>query len=179
MENLTEILMAATANIANTYFYLNVAGGPSIFRERVYCYELYHQLRLRWNDSSAYVLNGEIDKRAHPILQELGADYPKPDFLVHSPGNMNSNYAIIEVKHSLDANGIRKDLATLDLFLRRAQYMRAIYLFYGLYEETDVNERVRALAAELEELMPIEIWLHDRVQRPARQIDSIHRARIL
>lgn len=175
MEEFSEIFSEATAAIAYTYFQLSVAGGAPVFRERVYCYELYHQLRLHWNENSGYVLNGEIDKRAHPIFQELGADYPKPDFLIHAPGEMARNFAIIEVKHSLDLQGVRKDLATLDLFLRVAQYKRAIYLLYGQHGEHDVSERVRLAAAERDELMPVEIWVHSDVGSPARQIDLIRR----
>jgi len=35
----------ASARIAADYFQLPVADADSVYRERVYCYELYHQLR--------------------------------------------------------------------------------------------------------------------------------------
>lgn len=65
---------------------------------------------------------------AHPILRELGADHAKPDLLVYTHGAMAGNYAVIEVKHSTAANGIRKGSQTLDLFACRVGYVRAIYL---------------------------------------------------
>lgn len=71
MDELTRILKDATAGIGQGYFHLNVDGGNPIYRERVYCYELYHQMRLRWPADTEYCLNGEIDKAAHPILRTL------------------------------------------------------------------------------------------------------------
>ncbi len=167
MREFTNILRAATAGVEMKYFHLNIDGGNPIFRERVYCYELYHQMRKHWPEDSQYVLNGELDKRAHPILRELGADHVTPDFLVHTPGAMKGNYAIIEVKHSTASDGIRKDLAALDLFVQKIGYQRAIYLVYG----PDANERgirkIESVAAEFNELVPIEVWLHKTVGQAA------------
>ena len=76
-----------------------------------------------------YVLNGEVDKRAHPILRGRGADLNTPDLLVHKPGDMAGNHAIIEVKPAHAGNArIQKDLNTLSLFVREVGYERAIYL---------------------------------------------------
>ena len=99
MNELTGILQVATASVEAMYFHLNIDGGDPVFRERVYCYELYHKMRSNWPSQSRYFLNGELDKSAHPILRELGADHAKPDLLVHTPGYMAGNYAIIDVKH--------------------------------------------------------------------------------
>jgi hypothetical protein len=62
MEQLTEILRQATAAISNDYFLLPIRGADPVYRERVYCYELYHQMRLRWPQGSPCRLNGEVDK---------------------------------------------------------------------------------------------------------------------
>jgi hypothetical protein len=111
MKELSQILTDATQAIEGWYFLLNIAGGDPIYRERVYCYELYHQMRLRWPPRCPFFLNGEVDKSAHPILTQLGAGRAKPDFLVHQPGNMEGNHAIIEVKNSFaSAAHIRTDL---------------------------------------------------------------------
>jgi len=155
MNKLTEILHEATAGVEAMYFHLNVDGGDPIFRERVYCYELYHQMRKNWPADYQYSLNGELDKRAHPILREIGADQAKPDLLVHTPGNMAGNYAIIEVKHSTSANGIRKDLKTLDLFVRKVGYQRAIYLVYGPDANARGVRRIEAIVNAFQELKPI------------------------
>lgn len=83
MHQLTELLQRATANVPAQYFQVTLDGGDPIYRERVYCYELYHQLRCQWPTDTPFNLNGELDKAAHPILRELDADYAKPDFLIH------------------------------------------------------------------------------------------------
>jgi hypothetical protein len=175
MNELSGILSAATAAVEHTYFQLNIDGGDPVFRERVYCYELYHQMRSRWPSGGHHVLNGEIDKRAHPILKKLGADYAKPDFLIHTPGAMAGNHAIIEVKHSIAPDGIRKDLTTLDLFVRTVGYQRAIYLIYGWEVGEKTVEKVSALADEFPDLVPIEIWLHSAVGQPAIHNTTLQR----
>lgn len=88
MDQLNQILEDATAAITAPYFQLPIFGGPPVWRERVYCYELYHQMRIRWPEDSPLILTGEVDKRAHPIFRELQARQVIPDLLVHSPGLM-------------------------------------------------------------------------------------------
>ena len=175
MNELTGILQLATAGVEPMYFHLNIDGGDPVFRERVYCYELYHQMRSNWPSQSRYVLNGELDKSAHPILRELGADHAKPDLLVHTPGAMAGNYAIIEVKHSTVADGIRKDLQTLDLFVRRVGYQRAIYLIYGHEANARGVKKIEAIANEFQELAPIELWLHSEAGQPATHNTTLQR----
>ena len=60
MDDFDNRLIAATAGIRDEYFMLPIRGGNTLFRERVYCYELYHQLRKRWPDpnESPWRLNG-------------------------------------------------------------------------------------------------------------------------
>ena len=114
MNELSGLLAAAAAGVAPEYFRLPIHGGDPVYRQRVYCYELYHQMRLRWPEASPYRLNGEIDKRAHPYFEDGAA--PKPDLLVHEPGT-GSNHTIFEV-NSINgpANGTIKDLGTLCRF---------------------------------------------------------------
>ena len=57
MKQLTRILEEATASIASAYFRLPIDGGGPVYRERVYCYELYHQMRLRWPRRGPFMLN--------------------------------------------------------------------------------------------------------------------------
>jgi len=83
MHELDEILQRATAAISGEYFLLPIHGADPVYRERVYCYELYHQIRLCWPaaEECSYRLNGEIDKGGHPYFaDEEGA--PKP-VIVH------------------------------------------------------------------------------------------------
>ena len=131
------------------------------------CYELYHQLRCSWPVECGFYLNGELDKAAHPILKELGADYAKPDLLIHRPGYMLHNNTVIEVKSSkAKRDGIEKDLRTLALFRTKVGYQRAIYLLFG-FEVDNAAERVRCIAEQLGDLPPIELWLHSEPRRAA------------
>ena len=71
MEAFTEILIAATASLEEEYFRLPIDDGDPVYRERVYCYELYHRMRERWPYPCEYFLSGEVDKGGHPYFQEL------------------------------------------------------------------------------------------------------------
>lgn len=156
MKGFTEILERATAAVTAEYFLLPLDGADSVYRERVYCYELYHQMRRLWPEDEPYRLNGEVDKRNHPYFQD--PTQPKPDMIVHRPGT-GDNFAAVEVKAAGAENRkITKDLRTLALFAK-VGYRRLIYLIYGEDAERDV-ERVRACAAQLEGAPPIELWLH-------------------
>ncbi|MET3460222.1 hypothetical protein [Variovorax atrisoli] len=169
MEKLDTILTDATASVGADYFTLEIAGGEAVFRERVYCYELYHQMRQRWppKDECKLILSGEVDKSGHMLLQELGAGGSKPDLLVHRPGFMEDNFAIIEVKHSTALEGMRKDLATLDLFIRKIEYKRAIYLIYGPLAAARLVEKIASEAKKMGITTAIEVWLQPECGEPA------------
>ncbi len=162
MEQLGDILQQATAAIGREYFLLPIHGADPVRRERVYCYELYHQMRLRWPgpESQPYRLNGEVDKGRHPYFRNLRGK-PKPDFLVHVPG-VGDNHAVIEVKSArATVREIRKDLASLCRF-GNFGYRRAIYLVYGAEA---VLVRIQRCAGDL--AVPIEVWFHPDAGAPA------------
>jgi hypothetical protein len=152
MENLDRILQDATAAVEDNYFRLHIDGADApIYRERVYCYELYHQMRCRWPapDNCPFYLNGEVDKRAHPILSKLGVG-GIPDFLVHGPGDMGRNHAIIEVKSSNVRNsGIAGDLRKNRVFasggIPRRRIGRAVR------RDADLSRRLAAAHGGLHE----------------------------
>jgi hypothetical protein len=109
---------------------------------------------------SRFYLNGEIDKAAHPILTRLGASYAKPDLLVHQPGYMSGNHAVIEVKSSRPTlAGIRKDVNTLSLFRTKVGYQRAIYLVYGEWATEVLAKKILEIVTTTGNA-PIELWLH-------------------
>jgi hypothetical protein len=145
LDNLEEVFdrflvcfRAATARIGAEFILLPVAGFPnpvSIYRERVYCYELYHQLRIQMGEDFGFSLSGEVDKGGHRLIRGRDLTDAKPDLLIHTPGDMRGNLAIIEVKPVRAARlDIRKDLRTLTAFRRGGEYYRAIYLIYGSEE---------------------------------------------
>ncbi len=168
MIELSQILSEATKDIDIEYFHLQIDGGDPVYRERVYCYELYHQMRLRWPHDTPYYLNGEVDKAAHPILSSLGANRVKPDLLVHQPGYMTGNFAVIEVKSSnAPVSGINKDLKNLSLFVDTVGYKRAIYLVYGFDADDVMMAQIQHVAKGIEDLAPIELWMHSHVNSNA------------
>ncbi|MDP2411476.1 MAG: methionyl-tRNA formyltransferase-like protein [Pseudolabrys sp.] len=168
MNELSELLARASAGIAPGFFRLSIHGGAPVYRERVYCYELYHQMRLLWPNDCAFTLNGEVDKTAHPTLTELGAAGFKPDLLVHRPGDMEGNHAVIEVKSVQAARqNHQKDLNTLALFKREVRYTRAIYLIYGEEITGALIARIAARYAAMALTVPIELWLHVSAGEPA------------
>lgn len=155
MDRFDKILESATVVLESEYFRLPVAGGEPAYRERVYCYELYHQMRSLWPSSCEYVINGEVDKQQHPNF--AGRGFPKPDFIVHVPGT-HDNFAVIEVKGpGWSPAGIRNDLCKLLRF--GESYRRRLYLVYGIKPGVAVN-RIREYVENPADLEAIELWVH-------------------
>ncbi len=137
LELVTEWLLSAAAEVASEYFQLPVAGAEEPeYRERVYCYELYHRWRCHWRNAFPYSLSGEVDKQGHRLIR--GED--KPDFLVHVPGQM-CNLLVVEVKPKNAAPArMGDDLRKLTRFRRNlrdrhglpASYYAAFFWLYGL-----------------------------------------------
>jgi hypothetical protein len=140
------MIAKAAAGIGGLYFQLPVAHIPdAVYRERVYCYELYHQLRSIWN-GFGFSLGGAVDKGGHPVFRDGPYAHAKPDFLVHRPGDMERNLACVEVKPCVRPwDEFREDLKKLTWFCRNARYHRGLFLVYGLENgETDTRDLLRA-----------------------------------
>jgi len=137
-------LSTAGQSIGSHYFQIARANAAERqYRERVYCYELYHQLRVCLTDSFPYKLQGELDKAGNPTFHEQ-----KPDFVVHEPGSNDKNLVVMEVKPiTVKMKGLRKDLDTLNHFLGSAQYHHAIMLVYGNQEGEIPNWIPQQIAA--------------------------------
>ena len=168
MTLLDQVLADATSGFPEMYFQLPVSGQNPIYRERVYCYELYHRLRSVWPKEWPYLLNGEIDKQGHSLLRRDQADRCKPDLLVHQPGCMSNNLAVIEVKaDNAKPAAIQKDINTLALFTQsQVGYKRGIYLIYG-HNAEQMSQRVRSAIEERPDTGKIEVWLHPSPSQPA------------
>jgi len=125
-----ETIKKAASRVTENYLNLTTTYEPSgIVRERVFCYELYHQLRLTLGNSHKLTLNGEIDKRGHPDFKV--EDRKNPDFVFHIPGQHEGNTIIFEVKGNLDTDGIIKDFETITTFVSSYQYQAGIFLLYN------------------------------------------------
>ena len=149
----------AIKNIEEVYFTLDLANlddeNISIYRERAYCYELYHQLRSLFSNDYPFIITGEPDKRGHPVLKSS----KNPDFIIHSPGNMNNNFILMEVKTAENVkktinskdNGVNKDIETFKDFLKKFNYECGIYLIYGELEENydkhikEIKKRIKVM----------------------------------
>jgi hypothetical protein len=129
IEDLIRFIKAAALRVPEKYLKLQTTyEPPGITRERVFCYELYHQLRVQMGDGHAITLNGEIDKRGHPNFKE---DHRKnPDFVFHIPGEMEGNTIIMEVKGTLDAD-IDSDFGKMHTFITDYQYQAGVFLLYN------------------------------------------------
>lgn len=131
-----------TINDENQQNYMrrNVVGNDIVRTgERIYCYELYHQLRLLMGPMREQFphlyLQGELRKYQVPELLEamnigeLDGNY-MPDFLLHTPGNANDHPYVIEVKTDrfLSYPQVTGDLKKIVQFLREYDYQRGIFL---------------------------------------------------
>jgi hypothetical protein len=172
LETLDKILQDATCALEPDYFQLPVAGleNPQ-YRERVYCYELYHLIRARWPADFRFSLAGEIDKAGHPLIRGNGLDYAKPDFIVHVPGDMDFNILVLEVKgFTLDRGRLANDLEKLTAFRRHARYHAACYLFYGV--PPDAEGALTTLCCDIAhdnpavDLTLIQLLIHDKPGHP-------------
>lgn len=170
LKRITAWLLEASCKVPPEYFHLPVAGGQeSAYRERVYCYELYHQWRSRWS-SPSYSLCGEVDKSGHPLIPSR----KKPDFLVHVPGRMK-NLLVMEVKPANARPGaFEKDLKTLTEFRGQLgggeNYFAAYLWIYGMSKDDWVQRRWktrRARFAASDKVDPrcISVWVHEAGQR--------------
>lgn len=176
LRRIPRLIAEATAAITHEYFLLPVAdaegGEPMMqYRERVYAYELYHQLRLRWPEAWPYSLAGEIDKRGHPIIRGGILDDSKPDLLVHVPGEMARNLAVVEIKplrpdiYPRERDNFQRDMQKLIAF-RDVGYAAAILLVFG--ESRESLDRVRAHARQSgTETGRIELYHHPESGKPA------------
>jgi hypothetical protein len=170
-----KLFKRATKEIGENYFQLPIYGQEDpLYRERVYCYELYHQLRSSWLFNDKYELCGEVDKAGHPLIRNNNLDNTKPDFLIHVPGSMDCNLAVIEVKPiKASKKGMKKDLKTLTAFCKSARYKKAIYLFYG-DDTIETIIRIIKQCSQNEddiELGLIEFWHHKKVGDSAYKFD--------
>lgn len=179
----TDWLFLASSEVERNYFQLPVAGSEDLeYRERVYCYELYHRWRTHWANGFPFSLCGEIDKAGHPLIRNR----TKPDFLVHIPGRM-ANLLIVEVKpgNRDDANAIKQmvdDLAKLTAFRRDLKnadgspgnYEAAYFWIYGIDDEGWQSLRPQLIqesnARENVDLQLITCVLHHEAGQKARMV---------
>lgn len=153
IKHLENVLLEACESIDIKYFRIKFAGDPEEkyhYKERVYTYELYHQLRCRFKDDE-YSLAGEMNKLGNYYFdKELKGK--NPDFIVHTQGTNIKNIAIIEVKRieSLNKKGVGNDLNKLTRFVSKQQlsYKFGIELFFGDTHINSFENKIRKIFDE-------------------------------
>jgi len=147
----------------------------SRYGERVFCYELYHQIRILMeayyaknpprSGSSIICLQAELKKEQignvvehFPEIQSLEKEYI-PDFLLHSPGNFDHQKLILEVKSDprVSFSDIKDDLSKIQEFITRYRYRRGILLIIN-----SPSERIKLIIAKRENQQWIQENLPDR-----------------
>lgn len=132
LDEYENLIIQALNNVDQKYYKLKTSYNDNgIVRERFFCYELYHQLRLIQEASSlnAYTIDSEIDKSGHPNFNRR--HQKNPDFVFHQAGTMENNLIVIEAKGKLYLKGIEKDINTLVTFCDCYQYKRGYLLIYN------------------------------------------------
>lgn len=174
----SQLLRTATSEVKDDYFSLKIYKQEPVYRERVYCYELYHQMRLLWPKDSQFFLNGEVDKMNHEKLAEAGLAGLKPDFLVHIPGNWNGNHIVMEVKSAnVSPKGLSQDIHSLNGFMTKGNYGRALLLIFGtpaLSSRKLANLQKRAAKNGI--TSSIEIWQHTHAGTEATLVLTLNPA---
>lgn len=170
-DQLRRMIEVATSSISWPYFQLPVADADAVYRERVYCYELYHQLRCIWG-AFPFSLGGEVDKSGNPHFQNGPYAHAKPDLIIHTPGDMDENLATVEVKSATVARGaIGEDLQKVSWFCRHARYFKGVFLIYGDAGDAEaVSARLRNATDDAIDLAAIEYLYHRRVGEPAQWV---------
>ena len=160
---IVDALRTATGHISSKYFLLRVAGMEyPIKRERAYCYELYHQLRLALAGTEL-VLTGEPDKKRHPAFE--GERKPNPDFILHTPGSHRHNGSAVEVECTPTLSHLTKDLGTLKQ-MRSKGYQELVLLLFAV-NRVPWLDLARAAEATGINLSDIAVLLHTAADQQA------------
>lgn len=165
---LLQILGDSIVNIGNEFFNFQVAGNEDpIERERVYCGELYHQIRNRIEDFP-FSINIEPDKKRHPYI-ENSCGAIDPDLVIHRPGRMSrdDNLAVIEVKKSTGnlTDGIIKDIRTINCMTTLENgYYGGMIIIFGQLTNLRITNLIRRIAEnKSEEIGKFNLILHNHV----------------
>ena len=106
-----------------------------LIRERVFCYEFYHQMRKTITPTRDVVINGEIDKRGYPTFNSQN-----PDFVFHVPGSNAGNAIVCEVKGDIRKPGLSKDLETICHFIEDKYYQSGVLIIFANSFEQLMNK---------------------------------------
>ncbi|MFP3257195.1 MAG: hypothetical protein RXO36_05305 [Candidatus Nanopusillus acidilobi] len=148
LENWINFVVEAYLEMDRSYENISFNTSVSIprYKERIFCYELYHQMR-KIQESHNYEFLDFVKIEGERVKDDL--NIPKklkkvPDFLAHKPDSDN-NYLVMEVKKaSSPKRGMENDLIKLISFMDASlmlKYKYGIFFIFGR-EETSSKEKI-------------------------------------
>jgi hypothetical protein len=145
-----DLIKQAIEAIGPEYYRVRTIYKPiGIPRERVFCYEFYHQLRCRMANDQRLTLHGEIDKRGHKDFR-VGHN---PDFVLHVPETHTYNAIVIEVKGKLtnqsSINAAKYDIEKLLLFVNQNNYQAGVFILFN-HDLAELSNRIGTKLVELQ-----------------------------
>lgn len=146
-----DLIKASLKDIEPDYYrVITTYDNSGIVRERVFCYELYHQMRSRMQAQQIpeVRIHGEIDKRGHRDFKTK--HWKNPDFIFHVPGIHEFNTLVVEVKGTLNYDRRQKsqlnrvkssrsrkastalnDIKNLLIFITNYSYAAGVFILYN------------------------------------------------
>ena len=143
---LISLIKDALDEVTQDYYHILTTYSLDVVRERVFCYELYHQIRKIQgaNGCCQFNIHGELDKRGHELIAR--EDWKIPDFIFHVPGSMEGNALIVEVKGTITVQGVSKDLETLKAFCSKYGYQQGLWILFNYNLEEAKGELRKTLS---------------------------------
>ena len=175
MADFEEILKIATEKVAEKYFLTKIRqandSSKYVYRERIYCYELYHQIRTEWGSNPDINFFGEYDKSGSSLYTGTSSQGVKPDFSIHSPGDIDSNFIAMEVKSSnASESAIKKDIEKLIKLTTYQNFKYGIYLIYG--KNAIKKGEIAKKFIDEKSKSNIKIFMHSKAETKAFALDS-------
>lgn len=150
-EEILKNIKKAINNVEESFYNIISANSNKGVRERVFCYELYHQLRML-SSTYKFDIHAELDKRGFYEIDNT------PDFLFHKQGT-HKNHCVMEVKGRKNCEGIIKDFQTLTSFLNGKGELKPYKLAIFFIFNHSYNELVDCLKEKKTLLKQLEICL--------------------
>lgn len=144
--------MGMVAQMLNYYERRNMIGNDLVRTgERIFCYELYYQLRVRMDAETPNIfenvfLQGELKKhQLEPLIKRFGLRRLSqgfiPDLLLHTPGNADDHPYVIEIKNnkSLEEQELFEDIDKISEFICDYYYQRGVFLGVSISLNSLIN----------------------------------------
>lgn len=152
-EEALSLFIDAVNNVDKRFYKVTESSNIPAEIERVFCYELYHQFRIRLTDAVASDEGEVLDFHGELRKNNATALAGKvPDLLLHHSGHDNANLLCVEVKTGSGLNkcDIHNDIDKLYKLCKEHNYKNAVYLLVSTDEKSIA--RVKTKITELTSL---------------------------